>query len=206
MVQGVGFRPHVARVAAAVGVTGLVGNDDAAVFIEAQGTPAQTNRFIEAVRADLPPLAHVAAVTEAPQAVVAGEAGFRIVPSRQASGARTLIPPDTAPCADCLREMRDPADRRHRYPFITCTNCGPRLSIIRDLPYDRPATTMAAFPMCPVCAAEYADPRDRRYHAQPISCFDCGPRLWFADADGREVADWEDGIVQARQVLAAGGT
>jgi hydrogenase maturation protein HypF len=195
----------VARAAAQHGVTGLVGNDEAAVFVEAQGSEAQVSRFIAAVLGGLPPLAHVASYTEAPAAVADGETGFRIVASRQAAGARTLIPPDVAPCPDCLREMRDPADRRHRYPFITCTNCGPRLSIIRDLPYDRPATTMARFPMCPACAAEYQDPGDRRYHAQPISCFDCGPRLWLADANGTDVATWEDAIVQAREILTAGG-
>jgi hydrogenase maturation protein HypF len=196
----------VARVAAEHGVTGLVGNDQSTVFIEAQGTPAQTDQFIAAVLGGLPPLAHVASTSAAAAKVVAEEDAFRIVPSRHTPGARTLIPPDVAPCADCLREMHDPADRRHRYPFITCTNCGPRLSIIRDLPYDRPATTMAAFPMCPACAAEYRDPADRRYHAQPISCFDCGPRLWLADANGTELATWEDGIGQAREILAAGGT
>jgi hydrogenase maturation protein HypF len=206
VVQGVGFRPHVARTAGRHGVTGLVGNDESAVFVEAQGTPQQTAGFIAAVLAELPPLAHVASWAEDAAAVVAGESGFRIVPSRPGAGARTLIPPDVAPCEDCLAEMRDPADRRHRYPFITCTNCGPRLSIIRDVPYDRPATTMAAFPMCPACAAEYADPANRRHHAQPISCFDCGPRLWLADVNGTEVAAWEDGIGQARQILAAGGT
>jgi hydrogenase maturation protein HypF len=195
----------VARVAAQHGVTGLVGNDEAAVFIEAQGSQAQVGRFIDAVLGGLPPLARVASWAASPAAPVAGETAFSIVASRQAAGGRTLIPPDVAPCPDCLREMRDPADRRHRYPFITCTNCGPRLSIIRDLPYDRPATTMAAFPMCPACAAEYRDPANRRYHAQPISCFDCGPRLWLADAAGREVAAWQDGIGQARQILAAGG-
>lgn len=196
----------MARVAQEHGVTGLVGNDEAAVFIEAQGTPGQTARFIEAVIGGLPPLAHVVSATETPGAVLAGEDQFRIVPSRRRPGARTLIPPDMAPCQDCLAEMRDPEDRRHRYPFITCTNCGPRLSIIRDLPYDRPNTTMAGFPMCPACAAEYQDPANRRYHAQPISCFDCGPRLWLADADGREIGAWEDGIGQARKLLAEGGT
>ncbi|MDR2348217.1 MAG: acylphosphatase, partial [Bifidobacteriaceae bacterium] len=170
VVQGVGFRPHVARAAARHGVTGLVGNDESAVFVEAQGTPEQTERFIAAVLGGLPPLAHVAACLETPGTVAPGEQAFQIVASRPGAGARTLIPPDIAPCADCLREMNDPADRRHRYPFISCTNCGPRLSIIRDVPYDRPATTMAGFPMCPACAAEYSDPADRRHRYPFITC------------------------------------
>ncbi len=183
VVQGVGFRPHVAVVAARHPVTGFVGNDDLQVFVEAQGEAAAIDAFVADLLATLPPLARVISTSVAEVPVVAGEAGFLIVPSRHLPGARTLIPPDVATCADCLADMADPANRRHRYAFTTCTNCGPRLSIIEDLPYDRPATTMRAFAMCPACRVEYTDPADRRYHAQPISCFDCGPRLWLAPAD-----------------------
>ena len=182
VVQGVGFRPHVVVVAARHPVTGLVGNDDRQVFVEAQGDAAALDAFWADLLATVPPLARVLTTAVADLPPVAGETGFRIVPSRRAPGARTLIPPDVATCADCLADMADPADRRHRYAFTTCTNCGPRLTIIEDLPYDRPATTMRAFELCPACRAEYADPADRRYHAQPISCHDCGPRLWVAPA------------------------
>jgi hydrogenase maturation protein HypF len=179
VVQGVGFRPHVARVAARFPLTGFCGNDDVAVFVEAQGRVPDVAGFLAAVRTEAPPLARIAWVEESDLPVVPGEVGFAIVPSRRVAGAVTLISPDVATCDDCLREMRDPGDRRYGYPFINCTNCGPRLSIIRDVPYDRPLTTMADFPMCPACRAEYEDPADRRYHAQPISCWDCGPLLWL---------------------------
>ncbi|MCL2316160.1 MAG: carbamoyltransferase HypF [Actinomycetia bacterium] len=208
IVQGVGFRPHVARTATGFAVTGFVGNDDESVFIEAQGAPAEVGAFLDTIVATLPALARVTAREDTPIGPLASEDAFTIVASRRAGGAVTLIPPDVAPCPDCLRELADPADRRYRYPFITCTNCGPRLSIITDVPYDRPATTMAGFPMCRACAAEYADPLDRRYHAQPISCFDCGPRLWLqrssVHGDGAEIAGWDDAIAAARSLLANG--
>ena len=179
VVQGVGFRPNVVRLAGQHPVTGLCGNDDNSVFVEAQGAPGDVEAFFAAVRTDLPPLATVIAWRESDLAVVEDEAGFRIVDSRRAVGAITLLPADAAICPDCLADMFDPANRRYLYPFTTCTNCGPRLSIIRDVPYDRPLTTMADFPMCDACRREYEDPHDRRYHAQPISCFDCGPDLWL---------------------------
>ena len=208
VVQGVGFRPHVARVAAGFDVTGLCGNDDASAFVEAQGARDTVLAFLDAVVDQAPPLAHVMARRDAELPLVPGETGFRIVASARSPGALTLIPPDMAPCADCRRELRDPQNRRYRYPFITCTNCGPRLSIITDLPYDRPRTTMAGFPLCPACAREYADPGDRRYHAQPISCFDCGPRLWLqrssVHGDGEPVAEWDEAIREARAMLARG--
>lgn len=181
VVQGVGFRPHVAVVAARHPVTGLVGNDDRQVFIEAQGEAAAVEAFVADVLATLPPLARVIAVSSRDLDVEDGENAFAIVASRRLPGVRTLIPPDVATCDDCLADMADPANRRFGYAFTTCTNCGPRLTIIEDLPYDRPATTMKVFAMCPACAAEYTDPSDRRYHAQPISCFDCGPTLWIQD-------------------------
>jgi hydrogenase maturation protein HypF len=183
VVQGVGFRPHVAVVAKRYPITGVVGNDDRQVFIEAQGEPEALDDFIAEVVGTLPPLARV--ITTSQRTLeLCDETGFRIVASRHLPGVRTLIPPDVATCEDCLADMADPGNRRFGYAFTTCTNCGPRLTIIEDLPYDRPATTMKVFEMCPACASEYTDPADRRYHAQPISCYDCGPRLWLEDAAG----------------------
>lgn len=180
VVQGVGFRPHVAKVATDFPLTGFVGNDDESVFIEAQGTASDVENFMAKMLATLPPLASVlqSVAREIPEQE--DESGFRIVSSRRRSGARTLIPPDTATCPDCCQEMVDPNNRRYHYPFITCTNCGPRATIMMDLPYDRDTTTMVKFPMCPACRAEYTDPENRRYHAQPVSCFDCGPVLWVS--------------------------
>lgn len=200
IVQGVGFRPFVYRLATELGLDGHVGNDATRVFVEVAGPAASVDEFARRLRADAPPLARVEHVTRAP---LAGRPapGFRIVASADAAGTRTLVPPDTAVCDDCLAELFDPADRRYLHPFVTCTNCGPRFTIIRDLPYDRPATTMAGFAMCAACAAEYADPADRRYHAQPIGCHDCGPRLAF-DAPGRATVG--DPIALARTALATG--
>nr|NLI51079.1 carbamoyltransferase HypF [Propionibacterium sp.] len=203
VVQGVGFRPHVAAVAARHLVTGLVGNDDSQVFVEAQGEPDAVAAFLADVLGTLPPLARVLATTTRPLPPRPGEAGFRIVASRRAAGARTLIPPDIAPCPDCLAELADPTNRRYRYPFTNCTNCGPRLTIIRDLPYDRPATTMAEFGLCPACRAEYTDPADRRYHAQPISCPDCGPVLWLAPAGAGAAAAVRPDPVPAQGAVLA---
>ncbi|MDO5077210.1 carbamoyltransferase HypF [Corynebacterium sp.] len=200
VVQGVGFRPHVANVAAAFAITGFCGNDDSSVFLEAQGEASTVAEFFSQVISTLPPLAHVVSVAESSMPVIA-ETGFRIVESKHSAGARTLLPPDVAMCADCRAEMRDPTNRRYRYPFITCTNCGPRLSIITDLPYDRPNTTMRKFPMCAACEAEYTDPTDRRFHAQPISCWDCGPTLWL-EQDGELVRD--EPIAAAQALLAQG--
>ncbi|GJO07758.1 carbamoyltransferase [Mycobacterium marinum] len=182
VVQGVGFRPFVHQLASELGLSGFVGNDSAAVFIEVQGGRAGLDEFARRLRADAPPLARISSVSATELALQAGATGFRIVASQDAAGATTPIPPDIAVCDDCLRELFDPRDRRFRHPFVTCTNCGPRLTVIRTLPYDRPGTTMSAFPMCGRCAAEYHDPCDRRFHAQPIACPDCGPSLWFRSA------------------------
>ncbi len=204
VVQGVGFRPHVVRVAVAAGVSGWCGNDDESVFLEAQGDSAAVERFLRAVIDQAPVLAVIDEVSATSLPPIPGDHGFRIVESRRAAGARTLIPPDVGCCEDCLRELRDPADRRFGYPFITCTNCGPRLSIIRDLPYDRPLTTMADFPMCAACQAEYEDPLDRRYHAQPISCFDCGPTLSFFETGIGPTITGTAAVASARAALRAG--
>lgn len=178
VVQGVGFRPFVHRTASELGLVGFVGNDSGAVFVEAQGPAARLDEFGRRLRADAPPLARITAVSVV-DIEANGDTGFRIVDSQATPGAGTPIPPDIAVCDDCLTELSDPGDRRYRHPFITCTNCGPRFTIIRELPYDRPGTTMSTFAMCDRCAAEYHDPANRRFHAQPIACPDCGPSLWL---------------------------
>ncbi|HWR98551.1 MAG TPA: carbamoyltransferase HypF [Candidatus Methanoperedens sp.] len=179
VVQGVGFRPAVWRLARELGLAGFVRNSSAGVEIEVEG--ARAGQFAEALRASAPPLARVAslAVREVP-ALGAGE--FVILPSREAEAA-TDLSPDIATCPDCLRELSDPADRRCAYPFINCTNCGPRFSITLRVPYDRPNTTMGPFALCPSCAREYGDPTDRRFHAQPNACPACGPAVDFRRAD-----------------------
>jgi hydrogenase maturation protein HypF len=181
IVQGVGFRPFVYALAARLGLAGLVGNDVDGVFAEVEGSPAATAEFLRALTRDAPPLARVERVTAAAMAPT-GAAAFEIVASEPAGRRRTLIAADSATCADCLRELADPADRRFRYPFINCTNCGPRFTIVKDVPYDRPLTTMAGFPLCERCAAEYHDPANRRFHAQPLCCPACGPQLTLLTA------------------------
>jgi hydrogenase maturation protein HypF len=203
VVQGVGFRPFALRLATELGVTGFVGNDASAVFIEAQGTPRAVSEFTRRLSAEPPPLALINAVSAKPVAPQ-DEDGFLIVASTNAGGQRTFIPPDVATCDACLRELFEPASRRYRHPFITCTDCGPRFTIISDLPYDRPATTMAGFPMCERCEREYHDPADRRFHAQPIACHDCGPTLRFA-RDGVITTGGDAAIAAAQRVLAEGG-
>ena len=204
VVQGVGFRPFVHRIATELGLTGFVGNDSGAVFLEVQGLGARIDEFRRRLRAEVPPLAAISAVHVVDvDAVALCDSGFRIVESQPATGATTPIPPDIAVCDDCIAELFDPSDRRYRHPFLTCTNCGPRFTIIRALPYDRPATTMSAFAMCERCAAEYHDPADRRFHAQPIACPDCGPSLWFA-AQNERVAGSDAALGATQQALAAG--
>ncbi|MCW2902403.1 MAG: (NiFe) hydrogenase maturation protein HypF [Streptosporangiaceae bacterium] len=203
VVQGVGFRPFVHRLATELGVAGFVGNDSGSVFIEIEGARRTVETFLRRLRTDAPPLSQISEVRAEPMARADGEGAFRIVSSRVAPGARTLVPPDVAVCADCLRELFDPGDRRYRHPFITCTNCGPRFSIIRSLPYDRPATTMAGFPMCAACAAEYHDPGDRRFHAQPLCCHGCGPRLTFTRAQAA-VTGSDTALSAAQRALADG--
>lgn len=202
VVQGVGFRPFVYRLATELGVDGFVGNDSSSVFIEIQGRRSAVAEFLDRLRTDAPPLARVDHVGTTTLPHVPGEPGFRIVSSRAADGARTLVSPDVAICADCLRELFDPADRRYRHPFINCTNCGPRFSIIRGLPYDRPATTMSEFPLCEACAVEYHDPANRRFHAQPLCCHNCGPRLSFVD--GSERVTGSDAVLAAAHRALAG--
>ena len=176
VVQGVGFRPFVYTLATGLGLTGLVGNDLDGVFVEIEGPAAAVGEFLLLLERNAPPLARIERVTT--RAITpTRSASFDIAASDSSGPRRTLVAADTATCADCLRELSDPADRRFGYPFINCTNCGPRFTIVRDVPYDRPLTTMATFAMCEPCAAEYHDPADRRFHAQPTCCPACGPRL-----------------------------
>ena len=184
-VQGVGFRPYVYRLAGELGLSGYVLNDARGVLLEVEGDDAAVERFLARLAAEAPPLASVERVAAESREPV-GHSGFRIVQSPRGEPADAQVTPDTATCADCLRELFDPADRRHRYPFINCTNCGPRFTIVRGVPYDRPFTTMAGFRMCALCQAEYDDPADRRFHAQPNACPVCGPVVRLLDRDGGE--------------------
>ena len=201
IVQGVGFRPYVHRLARQLGLSGWARNTAAGLELELEGPAAALDAFGEALRTAPPPLAVVEGV-HTRDIPPTGEAGFVIRPSAGGEAA-TLVSPDLAPCAACLAEMQNPKGRRYRYPFINCTDCGPRFSIIRRLPYDRPATTMAGFQMCPDCAAEYKDIRSRRYHAQPNCCPVCGPRAFYLDAAGARQPG--DPIALAQKTLAAGG-
>ncbi|MGF1504355.1 MAG: carbamoyltransferase HypF, partial [Anaerolineae bacterium] len=201
VVQGVGFRPFVYGIALRFGLAGHVGNDSGGVFIEVEGPADNLNSFVEALRAEPPPLAHVERIT-VEEMQTRGDDDFVIVHSEAHPQRATLISPDLCTCDDCLRELTDPADRRYRYAFINCTNCGPRYTIIQDIPYDRPLTPMAAFPMCPTCQAEYDDPLDRRFHAQPNACPDCGPQIWLEEAGVRLAGD---AIAAAQRSIAYGG-
>jgi hydrogenase maturation protein HypF len=183
IVQGVGFRPFVCGLAAEHGVAGFVGNDEAGVFIEAEGPLSTVDTFVGDLRRRAPVLAVIERLRTSRRRPT-GQSGFRIVASAGGGARRALVSPDMATCADCLAELWNPADRRYRYPFINCTNCGPRYTIVTDVPYDRAVTTMRDFPMCAACAHEYADPTDRRFHAEPVCCPACGPSLRFVSAAG----------------------
>ena len=202
IVQGVGFRPFVYALATGLGLSGLVGNDTDGVFAEVEGAPETVAAFVRALSTDAPPLASVERIATSPLPPD-GSATFAIAPSQATGPRRTLISPDMATCADCLAELADPADRRYRYPFINCTNCGPRFTIVTGIPYDRPQTTMAGFAMCAACAREYHDPADRRFHAQPACCPACGPRLRLTARDGSELPA-PDPLRQAAELLARG--
>jgi hydrogenase maturation protein HypF len=208
LVQGVGFRPAVWHIARECGLTGEVLNDGDGVLIRAFAPPAAIDAFAARLQAEAPPLARIDSIERTPLALDVGEtqpADFCIAKSA-ATPANTGIVPDAATCPACLAEVMDLANRRYRYPFTNCTHCGPRLSIIRALPYDRPQTSMAVFPMCPDCQAEYDNPADRRFHAQPNACPVCGPRVWLEDADGSPVPPGSavDAIVCAAELIAGG--
>ena len=166
-------------------LSGTIRNTSAGVTIEIQGPAETVQDFVERLPAEAPPLARITGLTVR-DLPCNDDHDFRIVQSREGEEVRTLISPDIAVCPDCLREMFDANDRRYRYPFINCTNCGPRFTIVRDIPYDRRSTSMAAFSMCPACLAEYENPLDRRFHAQPNACWQCGPQVELWDNSGRE--------------------
>jgi hydrogenase maturation protein HypF len=203
IVQGVGFRPHVYQLAHHHRLGGWVRNESNGVEIEASGGGDRIERFIEDITAKAPPLARIVRmeVSERPYAPLDP---FAIVPSRSGLTRSALISPDVCTCRDCLDELFDPSNRRHRYPFINCTNCGPRYTIIKDIPYDRDKTTMAPFAMCESCRAEYDDPMNRRFHAQPNACWKCGPRVWLEAPGGREVCEKDEAIRQSIRHLDAG--
>ena len=182
LVQGVGFRPYVWRLARELGLAGWVRNDAAGVTIAVDGE--KLPEFLARLPREIPPLARVDRIDAEPAEVVAD--GFAILDSA-AGAAATAIGPDAATCPDCAAELCDPAGRRWRYAFTTCTHCGPRFTVSRGIPYDRARTCLAGFPLCPRCAAEYADPADRRFHAETTCCPDCGPQLRLLDAQGAAV-------------------
>lgn len=183
-VQGVGFRPFVHRLATRFGLRGRAQNLSGQVFIEVEGEPAALEGFAAALIADAPPLSRPQLASNDPIAP-RHFPGFEIVASAEGAAAEIHLPPDYFCCDDCLRELRDPTNRRYRYPFVNCTQCGPRYTLIERLPYDRPNTSMAGFPLCAACRAEYENPLDRRFHAEPVACAACGPRLWYESERGR---------------------
>lgn len=201
IVQGVGFRPFVFNLAERLRLHGWVCNTAAGVDIEVDGDSAALESFVAALWDEAPPLARIDNV-QVTYASPKGFAAFEIVHSHDDPNAFIPVSPDMSICPDCLRELLDPADRRYRYPFINCTNCGPRFTIIRDIPYDRPLTTMAEFEMCAECRAEYENPRDRRFHAQPVACPNCGPQIWLEYRGHKFPA--EEAITHARKLLCEG--
>ncbi|MBI4914880.1 MAG: carbamoyltransferase HypF [Acidobacteria bacterium] len=213
-VQGVGFRPAVHRLATGLGLTGWVRNGPEGVVIEVEGEDDAVTAFARRLPGSLPPLARLDEL-EVAAVEPAGDRGFSVMASEDGARARALVPPDTALCAECRREMADPADRRFRYPFTTCTDCGPRFSLVQGFPYDRVRTSMACFPLCPACRREYEDPGDRRFHAEPVCCPECGPRVWVERRgrgergegraeEGAEQAGRNEAIGEARRALEGG--
>lgn len=210
-VQGVGFRPFVYRAATRHGLTGHVGNTSDGVRVEVQGSDEALAAFAHALEHGLPPLARITSLRREELPLADGETAFAIAHSEGRHGHAVLVSPDVATCGNCLADMRDPANRRYRYPFTNCTDCGPRYTITRSIPYDRATTSMSCFPLCPDCAAEYNDPLDRRFHAQPNACPACGPKVWLAAAPegdpripGPELAEGQHAIERTAAALRAG--
>nr|MBC8379875.1 carbamoyltransferase HypF [Planctomycetota bacterium] len=190
-VQGVGCRPFIYRLAVELGVTGIVRNDTQGVRIEVQGSQGQLDVFVtrlaDETQDGYPALMKVGQCDEEAIDVMEGEEGFRIIESDTTGTPVSQVTPDCATCPACLNEMKDPSDFRYRYPFINCTHCGPRYSIVKTIPYDRPHTTMSEFAMCEKCGSQYTDVPDRRFHAQPVACPAWGPKIWLTDKDGKTV-------------------
>ena len=202
IVQGVGFRPFVHKLVRRCGLSGYIKNTSSGVELELEGERPALERFVALLPEQAPVLAVIESMEASYSSELRGYKGFEIRQSQREEFRNTLISPDIGICEDCLRELRDPGDRRYRYPFINCTNCGPRFTIIKDIPYDRAKTSMAGFPMCPDCDREYHDIENRRYHAQPDCCADCGPRVFYLDGAVNEIPG--DGIELAREALKAG--
>ena len=202
IVQGVGFRPFIHKLVGSYGLTGYIKNTSSGVELELEGSRPALERFVRDVPERAPKLAVIESVEAEYSDELRGFTGFEIRKSLQEAVRNTLISPDICICDDCLRELFDKNDRRYRYPFINCTNCGPRFTIIKDVPYDRAKTSMSDFPMCPDCDREYRDIEDRRYHAQPDCCPECGPRVFFLGADGTELPG--NAIETAREYIKAG--
>ena len=216
VVQGVGFRPFVYNLATRLALNGWVLNHSGGVDIEIEGAEDAAARFIAALRNEAPPLAHITGLT-ARTVAANGYERFEIRHSEHQEGQYQLISPDVATCPDCQRELFDPRDRRYRYPFINCTNCGPRFTIIDDIPYDRPNTTMRVFPLCDACRAEYEDPTNRRFHAQPNACPVCGPHVWLEEKQeargkkqdritdhGSRITERESALTRTKELLLDG--
>ena len=202
VVQGVGFRPFIYRIATRHGLSGFVQNRPDGVVVEVQGPAEAINSFISSVHKELPPLADISGISQE-EVKVTSDKAFRIIESDARGPGKVHITPDIATCGDCFKELFDPADRRFRYPFINCTNCGPRLTIINDLPYDRINTSMSHFPMCELCQKEYENPADRRFHAEPNACPACGPQLTLLDGKGN-IVPHEDPLQKTVELLLSG--
>ncbi|MGE5379964.1 MAG: acylphosphatase, partial [Methylocystaceae bacterium] len=204
IVQGVGFRPHVYRLASEMQLKGWVNNSSSGVTIEIEGEPNLLQAFVHRLTTEPPPLAVIedVTITTIPHQ---GFADFTIRMSTSEETADVIISPDIAVCDDCKREVMDPSDRRYQYPFTNCTNCGPRFTIIKDVPYDRIMTTMADFPMCPQCQEEYENPLHRRFHAQPNACPVCGPKMTLLDNHGTTVDMQPADLLKMGYVLAVKG-
>jgi hydrogenase maturation protein HypF len=201
-VQGVGFRPFIYRIAAEGNLAGFVGNTTSGVIIEAEGTEADVREFIGKINSDGPPNAQILALEEYDIAPKGGKE-FSIISSHGNGELSIMVAPDTAVCPECLREILEPSDRRFRYPFNSCVNCGPRYTIVHDIPFDRETTSMNVFPMCEACSSEYRDPRSRRFHSQTNSCRECGPHVWLTDNRGNKIS-CDDPIQAAAEFLKQG--
>ena len=204
VVQGVGFRPFVHRLATRHHLAGWVRNESGAVLISIEGGAPDLDGFLQALRREAPPLARIDGIAES-FSEIEGLHGFAIAASAEDASARQPVPPDVGMCPACERELRDPGNRRYRYPFITCTDCGPRFTVVEGLPYDRERTTMRAFAQCPACLLEYLTPEDRRHHSETNSCPQCGPTLWFEASGSVAVDRGPDVLSRAVRLIEAGG-